>query len=100
MGLLRKRLIKKESSDVDTLLGRETDHVKKALESASRYFDGNDNLTVNTLEAVYAQESSFGKLMRTRGANVATGHFHLEAPTAKRYGLSVSTKNDQRFDID
>ncbi len=53
-------MAKKQSSDVDAWLGRETDHVRKAVESASRYFDVNDNLTVNTLEAIYAQESSFG----------------------------------------
>lgn len=90
----------KQASDVDVWLGRETDHVRKALENASRHFDSNDNLTVNTLEAVYGQESSFGTRMRTRGANVAAGHFHFEIPTARRYGLNVSTKNDQRFDVD
>ena len=42
-------MAKKLSSDVDLWLERETDHVRKALESASRHFDGNDNLTVNTL---------------------------------------------------
>ena len=92
----------KKLSDVDVWLGRETNHVRKALENASRHFDGNDSLTVNTLEAVYGRESSFGleKMMRKRGADVAADHFHLEIPTARRYGLNVSMKNDQRFDID
>lgn len=91
---------KKQQSDVDVWLKRETPRTRKALESASRYFDANDRLTVNTLEAVYGRESSFGVLLRNRGSTGAAGHFHLEADTAKRYGLSVSKKNDQRFDVD
>ncbi len=90
----------KRSSDVDRWLERETPQVRRALESASRYFDGNDSLTVNTLEAVYAQESSFGTMLRERGTTAAAGHFHLKPDTANRYGLSVSKKNDQRFDLD
>jgi len=91
---------KRSSSNVDQWLGRETPRIRKALESASRYFDGNDHLTVNTLEAVYGQESSFGTMLGTRGSAKPAGHFHLQSETARRYGLSVSSKNDQRFDID
>ena len=87
-------------SNVDVWLGRETSRIRKALESASRYFDSNDRLTVNTLEAVYGQENSFGILMGKRGSTRAAGHFQFKPETAKRYGLSVSKKNDQRFDID
>lgn len=92
----------KQSFDIDAWLDRETDHVRKALESASRHFDGNDNLTVNTLEAVYARESSFGlpKKMGERGSTKPAGHFHLSPDTARRYGLTVMKNNDQRFDID
>ena len=90
----------KQSSDVDVWLERETDHVRKALESASRHFDGNDNLTVNTLEAIYGQESSFGTSLRNRGSAGAAGHFHFESATAKEYNLIITKKNDQRFDID
>jgi membrane-bound lytic murein transglycosylase MltF len=89
-----------EKSNVDIWLERETGHKRKALENASRYFDRNDNLTVNTLEAMYGQESSFGTLLGERGAKGAAGHFQLEKATAERYGLIVSKKNDQRFDID
>ena len=89
-----------KSSKVDQWLERETPRIRKALESASRYFDGNDSLTVNTLEAVYGQESSFGTLLGTRGSTEAAGHFQLKPDAAKRYGLSVSKGNDQRFDID
>ena len=92
----------KQFSNVDVWLERETDHIRKALESASRHFDGNDNLTVNTLEAVYARESSFGlpSKMGERGSANAAGHFQLSSDTAKRYGLTVTKNNDQRFDID
>lgn len=93
-------MAKKQTSDVDAWLERETPPVRKAFESASRYFDANDYLTVNTLEAVYARENSFGILMGQRGSTDAAGHFQFEPPTAKRYGLSSSKRNDQRFDLD
>ena len=87
-------------SNVDQWLERETPRIRKALESASRYFDANDALTVNTLEAVYGRENSFGILMGKRGSTDAAGHFQFKPKTAKRYGLGVSKQNDQRFDID
>ena len=87
-------------SNVDRWLERETPRIRKALESASRYFDTSDLLTVNTLEAVYGQESSFGTLLGKRGSADAAGHFQFEPETARRYGLSVSKENDQRFDMD
>lgn len=93
-------MAKKPPTAVDTWLTRETDHVRKALENASKHFDGNDNLTVNTLEAIYAKESSFGNKLGTHGSSAAAGHFQLRPDTAKRYGLSISKKNDQRFNID
>ena len=86
-------------SSVDQWLGRETPRVRKALESASRYFDSNDELTVNTLEAVYGQENSFGILLGKRGSTEAAGHFQFKPKTAREYGLIVSKENDQRFDI-
>lgn len=87
-------------SKVDVWLGRETSRIRRALESASRYFDSNDSLTVNTLEAVYGQESSFGTMLGKRGSADAAGHFQFEPAAAKRYGLSVSKTNDQSFDVD
>lgn len=70
------------------------------MTSASRHFDGSDDLTVNTLEAVYGRESSFGTLLGTRGSPKAAGHFQFTSDAATRYGLRVSKENDQRFDID
>ena len=89
-----------QPSNVDQWLERETPHIRQALESASRYFDENDSLTVNTLEAVYGQESSFGTLLGARGIAAAGGHFQFTRGTAEEYGLTVSENNDQRFDID
>ncbi len=89
-----------KKTEVDIWLERETPHKRKALENASAYFDKNDKLTVNTLEAIYAQESSFGTQRNKRGITSAAGDLHLEKNTAERYGLTVSSKNDQRFDID
>ncbi len=90
----------KKPSNVEVWLERETSFTRRALESASRHFDSNDELTVNTLEAVYGQENSFGILMGKRGSTNRAGHFQFEPPTAKRYSLNSSKGNDQRFDID
>jgi len=90
----------KQPSNVDRWLGRETPRIRRALESASRYFDANDTLTVNTLEAVCGRENSFGILMGKRGSTDAAGHFQFKPETARRYGLNVSKQNGQRFDID
>jgi len=87
-------------SPVGTWLKRETAHKRAAVENASRHFDEKDALTVNTLEAIYGQESSFGKTRRKRGIAGAAGDFQLEQKTANRMGLSVSDKNDERFDVD
>lgn len=89
----------KEQSNVDVWLKRETPRVRRALENASRHFGSDSHLTVHTLEAVYGQESSFGTKMRKPGSSAAAGHFHLEPKTARRYGLNVSKKNDERFDL-
>ena len=89
----------KKPSDVDVWLERETPPIRRALESASRHFDSSDELTVNTLEAVYGQENSFGILMGQRGSADPAGHFQFKAKTAREYGLAVSMGNDQRFDI-
>ena len=93
-------MAEKQPTNVDVWLGRETPRIRRALENASRYFDSKDHLTVNTLEAVYARENSFGILMGKRGSTNRAGHFQFEPPTAKRYSLSSSKGNDQRFDID
>ncbi len=93
-----KKSVKK--SNVDQWLERETPHKKEALENASMHFDDKDALSVNTMEAIYGQESSFGKLRRKRNMVGAAGEFHLEKATAKRMGLIVNEKNDQRFDVD
>lgn len=71
-------MAEQQPSNVDRWLGRETPRVRKALESASRHFDSSDNLTVNTLEAVYGQESSFGTMLGRRGSSKAAGHFHCK----------------------
>jgi len=43
---------REQTSNVDAWLKRETPRTRRALESASRHFDTDDSLTVNTLEAV------------------------------------------------
>ena len=90
----------KQKTDVEVWIERETPHVRKALENASRYFGRGDALTVNTLEAIYGQESSFGIQRRTRGMAGAAGDFHIQKATAERYRLTITKENDPRFDID
>ena len=90
----------KKKTDVEVWIGQENSHTREALENASRYFARTDALTVNTLEAVYGQESSFGVLLRKRGMDGAAGYFHIDKKTAGQYHLIVSEENDQRFDID
>ena len=89
-----------KKSKIDTWLEKETSHKQKALENASRYFDSKDALTVNILESIYGQESSFGDNRRQRGLTGAAGDFQIEKNTAVRFGLIVTKGNDQRFDID
>ena len=90
----------KLSSNVDKWLKKENAHKRAALENASRHFDRDDSLTVNVLEGLYGQESSFGTDRRKRNIAGAAGEFQLEKKTAIRLGLTVSKENDQRFDID
>lgn len=89
-------------SYADVWVENETEHKRKALENASRHFDKNDSLTVNTLEAIYGQESSFGVKAEEgeRGQEDPAGHFRMTKETAERVGLTVSKENDQRFDVD
>ncbi len=91
---------RKKLTEVDRMLKQQTPHKMKALENASRHFDKFDKITVNTLEAIYGQESSFGTNRGVRGIVGAAGDFQLERKTAIRYGLIVTPKNDQRFDVD
>lgn len=87
-------------SNVDVWVGKESEHKRKALENASRHFDKNDSLTVNTVEATYGQETSFGVNRGKRGQEGPAGDFNLTKATAQRMGLTVSKENDQRFDVD
>lgn len=95
---MKKKINK--TPNIGLWLKRETAYKRTALENASRHFDDKDALTVNTLEAIYGQESSFGKNRRNRGMSGAAGDFQLERKTAKRMGLSVGEKNDDRFNVD
>jgi membrane-bound lytic murein transglycosylase MltF len=90
---------KKSKSRIDEWLDRESSPRQTALENASGHFDSKDALTVNTLEAIYGQESDFGQNRRKRGIVGAAGDFQLERQTARRMGLTVGKKNDGRFEI-
>jgi hypothetical protein len=82
-------LTNKNSKNVDSWIKNRTDHQVKALENASRIFDDNDALTVNTLEAIYGRESSFGNkdILKNdkKGEAGAAGHFQIERSTAETY---------------
>lgn len=92
------------NGDTDKWINKRTPHQVKALEKASKVFDNHDNLSVNTLEAVYGRESSFGDKYyldgSPRGTNKPAGHFQQKKASANERGLITDPKNDQRFDID
>ncbi|MBI3556685.1 MAG: transglycosylase SLT domain-containing protein [Deltaproteobacteria bacterium] len=89
-----------QRSDISAWVKRETPHQRKSLETASRHFDRNDAMDVHTLEAVYAQESSFGQSRGRRNATGPAGDFQLKRNVAQKMGLHVSKANDERFDLD
>lgn len=99
MTKLRNQHLTKKKTDIDPWKGKMTSSQKKALASASRVFKRGDLYNMHTLEAIYAQESSFGKNLRRPGMNGAAGHFQHEKKTAQRLGMIVTKKNDERFKI-
>jgi hypothetical protein len=96
--------VKNDKTNVDRWLDKRSFHQVKALEKASKVFDDKDNLGVNTLEAIYGKESSFGDKNyldeSRRGFTKPAGHFQQKKEAAKEQGLITDLKNDQRFDID
>ncbi len=97
-------MTKIDIQNVDRWLEIENDengHKRKALENASTVFDNNDAFTVNTLEAIYGQESRFGKERKKRGIDGPAGDFQLTKEIAEKYShVKITTKNDIRHDVD
>src|SRR5207249_9110877 len=83
-----------QRSNMSDWLKRETPFQRKALETASRHFDKNDAMDAHTLEALYGQESSFGKYRGKRNSKEAVGDFQMKKNIAEDIGLHVSEKND------
>ena len=78
-------------------------YIRKALENASTVFDDKDAFTVNTLQAIYGQESSFGeqRKVKEKGVDNPAGHFQLTADIVKKYSKTrITKKNDIRYDVD
>ncbi len=98
----------KKSADIDQNINdwlkiedNKNNHKRKALENASTVFDDNDTFTVNTLEAIYGQESSFGDKPGKRGIDGPSGDFQLTAKVVARYSKTkITAKNDIRHDVD
>ena len=94
----------RNDQNIDKWLKVEEDkngYKRKALENASTVFDDNDVFTVNTLEAIYGQESSFGKERGKRGIDDPAGDFQLTTKVVKKYSSAkITAKNDIRFDVD
>lgn len=92
------------NKNVNEWIENRSPHQVKALEKASKVFDDKDNLGVNTLEAIYGKESSFGDKNyldeSRRGSSKPAGHFQQKKEAANERGLITDPKNDQRFDID
>jgi len=76
-------------------------HKRKALENASTVFDDNDAFTVNSLQAIYGQESSFGTKKGTKAISGPSGDFQITAEVVARYSKTkITAKNDIRHDVD
>jgi hypothetical protein len=57
--------------------------------------------TVNTLEAIYGQESGFGRRKGTKGIDDPSGDFQLTTKVVARYSKAkITAKNDIRHDVD
>lgn len=89
----------RKKSNVDQWLSKMTSSQRKALDDAARTFRKGDPYNVHTLEAIYGQESSFGRFMREPGMDGAAGHFHQEKVTAEGEGMTVTKAHDDRFKI-
>ena len=94
------------NQDINKWLGLEEEkngYIRKALENASTVFDDKDAFTVNTLQAIYGQESSFGeqRKVKEKGVDNPAGHFQLTADIVKKYSKTkITKKNDIRYDVD
>ena len=76
-------------------------HKRKALENASTVFDDNDAFTVNTLQAIYGQESGFGARKRAKAISGPSGDFQITAKIVAKYSKTkITAKNDIRHDVD
>jgi len=100
---MAKKTIVQQVNSWLAIENKDRGHKRVALERASRYFDNHDAFTVNTLEAIYGQESEFGSNIKKdiKGSIGAVGHFQIEKATAEKFGKNKITKsNDYRFDVD
>jgi len=97
-------MTKINKSNVDEWINKRINHQVKALQTASKIFDNTDNLSVNTLEAIYGKESSFGNKeyldKSRRGSDKPAGHFQQKKSSAIENGLIINSNDDKRFDID
>jgi len=102
--MTKTKINNNNNTDVDKWIDKRNSHQVRALEKASKVFDSKDNLSVNTLEAIYGKESSFGNKLylsdSKRGSKNPAGHFQQKKVAANEQGLITNAKNDQRFDID
>src|SRR5471030_414653 len=87
---------KSRKSYVPEWIKIETPHVRRALETASRHFDRDDVLDVHTLEAMYGEESSFGRDRRTRNIKKDDERFDLNKSSAAAAKYLKSIDNNFR----
>ncbi len=90
-----------KKSDIDKWLSKLTPYQRKALENASKNFSDRDNFDINSIESIFGIESSFGSSehIGVRGSDGPAGYFQQKKNSAIRYGLIVTKKNDERFNL-
>ena len=70
-----------------------------ALERASKHLPARQQYDFHILQGIYGQESGFGENRGKKNTTGPAGDFQLTKEIAKKYGLKVTEKSDDRFDV-
>ncbi|MDB5038267.1 MAG: tail length tape measure protein [Bacteriovoracaceae bacterium] len=96
----RKQKPSPQKPNVDAWLEKLTPEQLEAVNRASKIFPDGSAYNIHTLEGMYGQESSSGRLnMGEKNSPGLAGHFQISPDVAAHYGLKVDKKIDERFDV-
>lgn len=89
-----------QKPNVDSWMNSVTSKKLLALEHAAKLFPEESLYDFFMLEGMYGKESSFGTDKGEKNSSEAVGDFQIKPDIADKYGLKVSKKLDERFDVD